>query len=117
MKDLIKLKYSKNAEGKYHCPVTYKTFTNNSKIAAIATSGNVYSYAAIEELNIKSKNWNDLLSGENFRRSDIIVLQDSTRCRGKVPHIIKGVKANQVCAEQTAHNWLTPGQSAHQLKP
>ena len=53
-----KLKYSKNAEGQYHCPVTYKTFTNNSKIAAVATSGNVYSYSAIEELNVKSKNWN-----------------------------------------------------------
>lgn len=76
MKDLIKLKYSKNAEEKYFCPVTFKTFTNNSKIAAIATSGNVFSYSAIEELNIKNKNWVDLISGEKFKRKDIIILQD-----------------------------------------
>lgn len=76
MKDLIKLNYSKNADGKYYCPVTFKAFTNNSKIAAISTTGNVFSYSAIEELNIKGKNWTDLLSGEKFKRRDVIILQD-----------------------------------------
>ena len=56
--------------------MTYKVFTNSSKIAAIKTSGNIYSYDAIQELNIKAKNWTDLLTGEDFSKKDIIVLQD-----------------------------------------
>jgi peptidyl-prolyl cis-trans isomerase-like protein 2 len=59
-----------------YSPITNKVFTNSSHIVAIATSGNVYSYGAVEELNIKSKNFTDLISGEPFRRSDIITLQD-----------------------------------------
>ncbi|KAF1317616.1 Peptidylprolyl isomerase, partial [Globisporangium splendens] len=76
LKELIQLKFSKNSQGEYFCPVTYKVFTDNSKIAAIATTGNVFSYDAIEELNIKPKNWIDLVSGEKFKRKDIIMLQD-----------------------------------------
>lgn len=41
-KDLIKLNFSKNAEGKYHCPVTFKVFTENSHIVAIGTTGEIY---------------------------------------------------------------------------
>ncbi len=29
---------------KYHCPVTYKVFNENSHIVAVCTTGNVYSY-------------------------------------------------------------------------
>ena len=68
--------FHRNAQGAYHCPVTFKTFTDNTKIAAISTSGNVFAYSAIEELNLRSKNWTDLLSGETFHRRDIIILQD-----------------------------------------
>lgn len=57
LKELIQLRFSKNSEGEYFCPVTYKVFTDSTKIAAIATTGNVYAYDAIEELNIKAKNW------------------------------------------------------------
>ena len=60
----------------YYSPITNKVFTNSSHIVAIATSGNVYSYNAVNELNLKSKNFSDLISGESFRRSDIITLQD-----------------------------------------
>lgn len=31
---------------------------------------------AIEQLNIKNKNWKDLISDDNFERKDIIILQD-----------------------------------------
>lgn len=31
---------------------------------------------AIEQLNIKAKNWKDLISDEPFERKDVIVLQD-----------------------------------------
>jgi len=75
-KSLIRLKFHKNASGKYHCPVMFNVFNKNSHIVAIKTTGNVYSKEAIDELNIKNKNWKDLLTDEPFARKDIIVLQD-----------------------------------------
>ena len=68
--------FHKNGEGLYHCPVLNNVFTDHSHICAVKTSGNVYSFAAVEELNIKPKNFVDLLTGEAFKRGDIIVLQD-----------------------------------------
>lgn len=44
---------SRNADGKYHDPVTFKIFTEHSHIVAIATSGNVYNYETIQDFNIK----------------------------------------------------------------
>ena len=41
---LIKLKVHKNSEGKIHCPVLFKVFNNNSHIACLKTTGNVFSY-------------------------------------------------------------------------
>ncbi|KAF7687255.1 RING-type E3 ubiquitin-protein ligase PPIL2 [Silurus meridionalis] len=77
-KSLIKLNMSKNSEGKYHCPVLYNVFTNNSHIVANKVTGNVFSYEAVEQLNIKTKNFKDLLTDEPFTRQDIITLQDPT---------------------------------------
>ena len=54
----------------------FKVLNNNVHIAAIKTTGNVYAYEAVEEMNIKTKNWKDLLNDEPFIRSDIIILQD-----------------------------------------
>uniref|UniRef100_UPI00358F956B RING-type E3 ubiquitin-protein ligase PPIL2 n=1 Tax=Myxine glutinosa TaxID=7769 RepID=UPI00358F956B len=76
MKSLIKLNFHKNNDGKYHCPVLYSVFTNNSHIMAIKTTGNVFSFEAIERLNTKSKNYCDLLTDEPFTKLDIITLQD-----------------------------------------
>lgn len=45
------------AEGDYSCPVTGKVFTAHSHIVALKTTGNVYSYDAVDELCIKPKNW------------------------------------------------------------
>lgn len=75
-KSLFKLNFHKNSEGKFHCPVLYRVFTDNSAIVAIKTSGNVYSLEAVTELNIKSKNFKDLISSEPFTKSDIITIQD-----------------------------------------
>lgn len=75
-KSLIQLKFHKNIENEYHCPVLFKVFTKNSHIAAVATTGNVFSMEAIEQLNIKNRNWKDLITDEAFERKDIIVLQD-----------------------------------------
>jgi peptidyl-prolyl cis-trans isomerase-like protein 2 len=43
-KNLIKLNLQKNAKGEYHCPVLYKSFTMQSHIVAVGTTGNVFSY-------------------------------------------------------------------------
>ncbi|XP_022108867.1 peptidyl-prolyl cis-trans isomerase-like 2 [Acanthaster planci] len=75
-KALIKLNFRKNANGKYHCPVTYKVFNANTHIVAVKPTGNVYAYEAIDQLNIKAKNWKDLLTDQPFTRKDLIVLQD-----------------------------------------
>ena len=37
-------------EGKYHCPVTYKVFNENSNIVAIRQSGNVYAQEVSEAI-------------------------------------------------------------------
>lgn len=74
-KELIKLNFHKD-DGKTECPVLFKQFTNSSYIAAIATSGNVYLMEAIEQLNIKNKNWKDLITDQPFERNDIIIIQD-----------------------------------------
>lgn len=75
-KDLFRINFHKNAEGKYTCPVSSKDFTNHTHIVAIKPSGNVYSWDTVNEMNIKMGNWNDLLTGEKFTRTDIISIQD-----------------------------------------
>ncbi|XP_062505241.1 RING-type E3 ubiquitin-protein ligase PPIL2-like isoform X2 [Corticium candelabrum] len=75
-KALVKLTFHKNADGKFHCPVTFKVFNENTHIVAVKTTGNVYAYECIERLNVKPKNFRDLLTDEPFSRSDIIDIQD-----------------------------------------
>ncbi|KAK3579828.1 hypothetical protein CHS0354_029558 [Potamilus streckersoni] len=77
-KDLIRLNFHKNAEGKYHCPVTFKVFNENTHIVAVKPTGNVFANEAIERLNIKPNFWKDLLTDEPFTRRDIITIQDPT---------------------------------------
>lgn len=79
--DLIKLNFHKNEEGEYACPITYKTFTDNSYIIAIPESGNIYSYEAYDELNKKPKNFHDLLNNTAFDPENIIVIQDPNKNR------------------------------------
>lgn len=75
-KKLIKLNIAKNEKGEYHCPVMFRAFTNQSHIVAIAKTGNVFSYDAVDQLNFKTKSYKDLLTDEPYQKSDIIVLQD-----------------------------------------
>lgn len=76
--DLITLNYTKNEDGEYVDPVTYKVFTDNTHIVAVrhAQEANVFAWDTVERLNIKAKNWKDLLNDEDFSRKDIITLQD-----------------------------------------
>eukprot|EP01038_Epipyxis_sp_PR26KG_P006570 gene6570-9030_t len=76
LRDIKRLNVAKNAEGQWHCPITCKVFTSSSHIVAIWTSGNVYAYDAVSELNIKTKSFVDLISGESFTRADIVTIQD-----------------------------------------
>ncbi|KAJ1564269.1 Peptidyl-prolyl cis-trans isomerase cyp8, partial [Cladochytrium tenue] len=74
--DLITLHFHKNATGEFHDPITFKVFTENTHIVAVSTTGHVYAYETIEELNIKPKNWHDLMTDEPFKRKDLITIQD-----------------------------------------
>mmetsp|Transcript_38784 Transcript_38784/g.64491 ORF Transcript_38784/g.64491 Transcript_38784/m.64491 type:complete len:605 (-) Transcript_38784:107-1921(-) len=76
VRDLVKLSFHKNPQNEYHCPITFKVFSEHTRIVAIKTSGNVYAYEAIEELCMKPKHWKDLISDEPFTRKDIIDIQD-----------------------------------------
>eukprot|EP01017_Pseudomicrothorax_dubius_P006422 TRINITY_DN11825_c0_g1_i1.p1 TRINITY_DN11825_c0_g1~~TRINITY_DN11825_c0_g1_i1.p1 ORF type:complete len:571 (-),score=143.49 TRINITY_DN11825_c0_g1_i1:162-1874(-) len=76
MSDLIKLNFHKNAQGEYHDPISFKVFTDHTNIVAIRTSGNVYSAETIDSLNRKPHNLHDLMTGEEFKLSDIITIQD-----------------------------------------
>lgn len=61
LKQLKKLNYHKNSSGKYHCPLTFKEFSEHTHIVAVWTSGNVYAMEAIDELNFKPKHMVDLV--------------------------------------------------------
>ncbi|XP_012057135.1 PREDICTED: peptidyl-prolyl cis-trans isomerase-like 2 [Atta cephalotes] len=75
-KSLVKLNFYKNSQNEYQCPVLFKLFTKHSHIVAIKTTGNVFSYEAVEQLNIKTGNWKDLMNDQPFTRKDIITIQD-----------------------------------------
>ena len=81
-KDLITLHMSKDHEGNWLCPVLLKPLSEHIKIVAIRQNppGNeayVYSYEAVAELNLKTKNYDDLTTGNPFdKNKDIITLQD-----------------------------------------
>eukprot|EP01061_Rhynchopus_euleeides_P024472 TRINITY_DN3942_c0_g1_i1.p1 TRINITY_DN3942_c0_g1~~TRINITY_DN3942_c0_g1_i1.p1 ORF type:complete len:565 (+),score=257.89 TRINITY_DN3942_c0_g1_i1:41-1735(+) len=70
------LKLRKNDAGNYFCPVSEKEFSIHSHIVAIRTTGNVYMHDIVDQLNIKAKDYTDLVFGTPFKRTDIIVLQD-----------------------------------------
>nr|XP_009617987.1 peptidyl-prolyl cis-trans isomerase CYP65 [Nicotiana tomentosiformis] len=82
--DLIPLTFHKNAEGEYHCPVLNKVFTEFTHIVAVRTTGNVFCYEAVKELNIKTKNWKELLTDEPFTREDLITIQNPNALDAKV---------------------------------
>ena len=101
-KSLIKLNFANNTNDdseesvRFQCPALFKPFNKNSHIGkhsecslsfqnlikflplsvAIATTGNVYCHEAIEQLNIKTKNWKDLVNDQPFVRKDIVTIQD-----------------------------------------
>jgi peptidyl-prolyl cis-trans isomerase-like 2 len=77
-KDVINLNMQKDDEGKWQCPILTKAFHDHTKIVAIrhGNEANVYSWQAYQELNLKVKNMEDLVSGEKFTKDDVIILND-----------------------------------------
>lgn len=102
--ELIKLNFAKNDDGEYVDPVTFKVFTDNTHIVAIGKTGNVFAFDTIDRLNIKAKNWRDLVSDEKFDRADLITLQDPQHVESRALSSFKHVK------EGESH--LTPEQEA-----
>lgn len=102
--ELIKLNFAKNEEGEYVDPVTFKVVTDNTHLVAIKSTGNVFSYDTVQRLNIKAKNWRDLLSDEEFKRSDIITLQDPQNLESRNLSDFKYLQEGQsaLTAEQEA---------------
>ena len=80
---LIKLHFARNDDGEYVDPVTFKPFTDNSHIVALRNTGNVFLWDTLERLNIKAKNWQDLVSDVEFSRQDLITLQDPQHLEGR----------------------------------
>uniref|UniRef100_A0A803KY99 PPIase cyclophilin-type domain-containing protein n=1 Tax=Chenopodium quinoa TaxID=63459 RepID=A0A803KY99_CHEQI len=81
----------------FHCPVLNKVFTEFTHIVAVKTTGNVFCYEAIKELNIKTKNWKELLTDEPFTRDDLITIQnpnelDTKKALAEFDHVKKGLK-------------------------
>eukprot|EP00250_Pteridium_aquilinum_P017048 c23429_g1_i1 orf=84-1328(+) len=97
VKDLIKLHFYKNSEGEYQCPVLHKVFTEYTHIVAVRTTGNVFSHEAIKELNVKPKNWKELLTDEPFSKNDIITIQDpnsNTKILTEFDHVKQDLKVD-----------------------
>ncbi|KAF2748820.1 peptidyl-prolyl cis-trans isomeras-like protein-like 2 [Sporormia fimetaria CBS 119925] len=116
--DLITLHFAKNEDGEFVDPVTYKVFTDNTHIVALRNTGNVFSWETVERLNIKAKNWRDLVSDDEFTRKDIITLQDpqniESRNFGAFKHIVDGDTV--VPEEESSVNADALGSAAKILK-
>ncbi len=70
-KDLLALNYAKNTDGQYICPVTGKPLTEHSRIVVIRTTGNVFSFDAVNQLCLQPKNLKDLLDDTPFLKTGV----------------------------------------------
>ena len=95
----------KNAEKKYHCPVLFREFSDNSHIVVNMATGNVYSMEAIEQLCFKPKNFKDLINDKPFKRSDIVTVQDPVYLDKfnitSFHHLKNGLKLNETDDKKT----------------
>ncbi len=96
--DLIKLNLRKNEAGEYFCPVLLKGFGPHSKIVANAKTGNVYSWEAVQEMNISKAYWKDLITEEPFTKEDLIILQDPVAPKNKASVIKESLKISAQAA-------------------
>lgn len=64
----------------------------HTHIVAVRTSGNVFCWEAIQELNVKTKCWKDLLTEEPFTRKDIIQIQVR-----RLPGVLSTLRQRSLC--------------------
>merc|ERR1712190_654715 len=94
-----------NDDGEYHCPITRKIFNKSSYIVAIGKTGNVYSYDAIKQLNIKKGDFKDLLDSTPFAPTDIITIQNpQDAARQNVENFVHIVRSRGISKEDLAEN-------------
>ena len=75
--DLIPLVFVASPGGGGHLdPCSGKPFTRHSRLVAIRTSGNVFDAEVVEALNLRPKNYVDLVSDSPFTRADVVVVAD-----------------------------------------
>lgn len=117
--ELIKLNFAKNEDGDYIDPVTFKVFTDNTHIVALKPTGNVFAHDTVDRLNIKERNWKDLVSDQEFGRKDIITLQDpqnvESRNLSSFKHIKDGVSTSDSQEKETVNKGAL-GNAARILK-
>jgi peptidyl-prolyl cis-trans isomerase-like 2 len=82
-RDIISLSMSRNDENEWCCPVLTKPFSPHIKFVAIlhqntaTTTASVYSYEAYQQFNLKTKSYDDLVTGEPFDpNNDLLILYD-----------------------------------------
>lgn len=119
---LIKLKFARNPEtDDLQCASTHETFSANTHVVAIRTTGNVYSYDAIDTLCLKPKTLRDLLDDSPFTRADIITLQDphnfTNRHMGNFAHIKDDTIARQVAEAKKQTPTSSSSSSSSASKP
>lgn len=74
--DILILHISQNERQMSQDPVSMREFTDHSHLVAIRTSGHVYLYDTVFQLNVRTKNMRDLVTDVPFTKSDILTLQD-----------------------------------------
>uniref|UniRef100_A0A8D3DZB6 RING-type E3 ubiquitin-protein ligase PPIL2 n=1 Tax=Scophthalmus maximus TaxID=52904 RepID=A0A8D3DZB6_SCOMX len=75
-KSLIRLNFAKNSDGKYHCPVLYNVFTNNSHFVANKVTGNVFSNEVGE---LAHKRYPDPTNLDKFNVSDFFHVKNNLK--------------------------------------
>ncbi|KAJ1882559.1 cyclophilin peptidyl-prolyl cis-trans isomerase Cyp8 [Coemansia sp. RSA 1722] len=124
IEDLTALHYHKNTNGDYIDPISFRQFSKFTKIVANKRSGYVYSWASIDEFNIRPKAWADLVTGEPFGAEDIIVLQDPDARKKSTKTVIDKAATKDITKAvtnvqkpvSTAPNYPTAAKSAEKTK-
>lgn len=80
---------------------------------AIRTTGNVYLYEAVNELNLKIKSLKDLLTDEPFKKSDIITLQNPDDPLHSALRDISNFKHLQTMRDEAASARSSSSDSSH----
>ena len=76
---LKKAIFTLNEKNQLIDPVTSELLSTRSKIVINFRNGYVYDYQSILNFNKKTNLWKDLMTGESFNESDVVVIHDPER--------------------------------------